>query len=115
MNRELIDYNSALGMRTWLESHPDDPEGVVVRREFSGRTTQKIIDANKIAANHLNTGKMEELEHVASIPVAVMYEWLTKYGVDAWKYSSCEETRRRVNRLLNDSEYRYLKVRNIII
>jgi hypothetical protein len=44
-----------------------------------------------------------------------MYDWKVKYGVDAWKYASCEETRKRVNRLLNDSDYRYLKCRNIIL
>jgi hypothetical protein len=44
-----------------------------------------------------------------------MYEWLVKFKVDAWKYAACEETRRKVNKLLNSGDYRYLKCRNIII
>lgn len=114
-NWELIDTNPHIGMRTYIGDNPDDPEGVLVRHEFSTKAAQKIVSDNKTEANHYNTGRMGEMERVASIPVLVMYEWLTKYGVDAWKYSSCEETRRRVNKLLNDPDYRYLKCREIIL
>lgn len=114
-NWEMIDWNPHTGVRTYVGDNPDDAEGVLVRHEFSGNVAQKLIDQNKREANHVNTGKMGDFEKVASIPIQVMYEWLTKFGVDAWKYSSCEETRKKVNRLLNDPDYRYLKVRNIII
>lgn len=114
-NWELIDSNRATGVKTYLGDNPDDPEGVLVRHEFSRNAANRIVDINKIEANHVNTGRMGDLTHAARIPTMVMYEWLTKYGVDAWKYSSCEETRRRVNKLLNSSDYRYLKVRNIIL
>jgi hypothetical protein len=114
-NWELIDYNPYLGIKKYLGTHPDDPEGVLVRTEFSTKAAQKIVDRNKAEANHVNTGRMGDMEKVASIPVMVMYEWLTKFGVDAWKYSSCEDTRKRVNKLLNSSDYRYLKCRNVIL
>lgn len=114
-NWELIDANPYTGLKKYIGDNPDDPYGVCVRYEQSGSVIEKQLDQNKILANHVNTGRMKEVNHVASIPVGVMYDWLTKYGIDTWKYSSCEDTRKRVNALLNSSDYRYLKVRNIIL
>lgn len=111
----LIDHNSHNGVRKYLADHPDDPDGCLVRVEQSAEAIKAHIDRNKVAANHYNTGKMGDMAHAASIPVGVMYEWKQKYNVDAWKYASDYETRKRVNALLNSSDYRYLKVRNIII
>lgn len=113
-NWELIDVNYATGVKKYIGDNPDDPEGVCVKTEFNRRVTQKILDANKADANH-NTGRMGDMERAARIPIEVMYEWKTKFNVDAWKYSSCEDTRKRVNALLNSSDYRYLKCRNIIL
>jgi hypothetical protein len=114
-NWELIDENRALGIRKYLGTNPDDPEGCLVRTEFSRNVTNRILDQNKRDANHVNTGRMGDMERAARIPIEVMYEWKTKFNVDAWKYSSCEETRKRVNKLLNSSDYRYLKCRDIIL
>jgi len=47
----------------------------------------------------------------ASIPIGVMYEWLTKYGVDVLN----EDHWPAVKKLLNDPEWRYLKTAEIII
>jgi hypothetical protein len=114
-NWELIDYNPANGLKKYLGDNPDDPEGVLVRYEQDARHIMATVDRNKREANHVNTGRMGDMERVASIPIGVMYDWKVRFGVDAWKYASCEETRKRVNRLLNDPDYRYLKCRNIII
>lgn len=114
-NWELIDHNPNNGLKKYIGDNPDDPEGVCVRYVQDAASIRSHIDRNKIAANHINTGKMTDMEHVASIPIGVMYDWKVKHGVDAWNYTSCEETRRKVNRLLNSSDYRYLKTRNIII
>ena len=114
-NWELIDENPHMGIRKYLGTNPDDPEGVLVRHEFSRKATNKILDENKREENHYSSGGMGDMALAARIPIEVMYEWKVKFGVDAWKYSACEDTRRRVNRLLNDSDYRYLKCRNIIL
>ena len=114
-NWELIDFNPHTGVKKYLGDNPDDPEGVLVKTEFSRRVSQKIVDLNKAEANHLNTGRMGDMERAARIPIEVMYEWKAKFNVDAWRYSACEDTRRRVNALLNSSDYRYLKCRNIIL
>jgi hypothetical protein len=110
-NWELIDYNADTGLRKYIGDHPDDPDGVLVRYEQSAKSIEAILDRNKEAATHHNTGRMGDFEKVAEIPVGVMYEWLTKYGVDAWNPAHQDG----VKRLLNDSEWRYLKVRNIIL
>ena len=114
-NWEQIDYNPYTGVKTYLGDNPDDAEGVLVRHEFSRNYTNAILDINKIEANHFSDGAMGDMTRAARIPIEIMYEWKVKFGVDAWKYSSCDETRKRVNKLLNDSDYRYLKCRNIIL
>jgi hypothetical protein len=111
---QLLDHNPHTGLSKYLGEHPDDPEGVLVRYTQDAASIQRHIDHNKALANDA-TGPMGDMAKAASIPVGIMYEWKAKYGVDAWRYSACEETRKQVNRLLNSSDYRYLKVRNIII
>ena len=113
-NWELIDHNPRTGLKKYIGDNPDDPDGVLIRYEQDAKSIQAIIDRNK-EAQTWNTGRMGDMEHAASIPIGVMFEWKKRFGVDAWNYASCEETRRRGNRLLNDSEWRYLKVRNIIL
>lgn len=114
-NWEQIDYNPHNGLRKFLGDNPDDPGGVLVRYSQDASAIQRHIDQNKTLANHVNIGRMGDMAHVASIPIGVMYEWKVKHGVDAWNYTTCPDTRARVNALLNSSDYRYLKTRDIII
>jgi hypothetical protein len=110
-NWELIDYNRDTGLRKYIGDHPDDPTGVLVRYEQDARSIGAVLDRNKEAANHYSIGRMSDNEKVAEIPVGVMYEWLVKHGVNAWNPAH----RDGVKRLLNSSDYRYLKCRDIII
>lgn len=109
-NWELIDFNADTGLKKYIGDHPDDPDGVLVRYEQDAKSIQSIIDRNK-AAQIENTGRMGDVEKVAEIPIGVMYEWITKHGVDCWNPNHQEG----VKRLLNSSDYRYLKCRNVII
>jgi hypothetical protein len=113
-NWELIDHNPYNGLKKYVGTNPDDSEGCLVRYEQDAKSIQNIIDRNKRAQIE-NTGRMGDMEKVASIPIGVMFEWKKKYNVDAWKYTTCQDTKKRVNALLNSSDYRYLKCRNIII
>ena len=110
-NWELIDYNAATGLKKYIGDNPDDADGVTVRYEQDANSIQQIIDRNK--SGHVdNTGPMKDaVNKVAEIPIGVMYEWLTKYGVDAWNPHHADG----VKRLLNSADYRYLKCRNIIL
>jgi hypothetical protein len=114
-NWELIDFDPNTGIRKYLGDNPDDPEGVLVRHEFSRNVTNKILDQNKRDENHASDGQMGDMALAARIPIEVMYEWKVKFGVDAWRYTADPDVRKAVNRLLNDSDYRWLKCRNIII
>lgn len=109
-NWELIDHNRDTGLRKYIGDHPDDEDGVLVRYEQDARSIQTILDRNK-AGQIDNTGRMGDFEKVAEIPIGVMYDWIVKYGVDAWNPHHAAG----VKRLLNSSDYRYLKCRNIII
>lgn len=108
-NWELLDYDPALGRSKWIASG-EDPDTVLVKTQFDADHTNAIIDANK-AAQIDNTGRMGDMAHAASIPTSVMYEWLTKFGVNAWNPAHMDG----VKKLLNSSDYRYLRVRNIIL
>jgi hypothetical protein len=109
-NWELIDYNEGTGLKKYIGDHPDDPDGVLIRYEQTAQSIQQIIDRNKSAQVDA-TGPMHELVKAAEIPIGVMYEWIVKHGVDFWNPNHKEGVRR----LLNSSDYRYLKCRNIII
>jgi hypothetical protein len=106
-----VDHNVHNGLKKYIGDNPDDPEGILVRYE---QDAEPILDANKAAQNE-DWDRRSDMWHAAHVPVGVMYEWLVKFGVDCWRYSSCEETRRKVNRLLDSNEYRYLRVRNFNI
>jgi hypothetical protein len=113
-NWELIDHNPYTGLSKYLGDNPDDAEGCAVRYTQDGAAIQAILDRNKSSqADPFN--KSEDMWHAAHVPIGVMYEWKVKHGVDAWRYSACEETKKKVNALLNSSEYRYLRVKNFII
>lgn len=110
-NWELISHDSGTGLSKYIGDHPDDPDGVLIRYHQDAASIQQILDRNKNAENHVNTGKMGTVEKAAEIPIGVMFEWLTKYGIDFWNPNH----KAGVRRLLNSSDYRYLKCRNIII
>lgn len=104
---ELLDnYN---GTRTYLGGGDDD-DTVLVKREFDPAATSAILDRNKAAQNE-GFDRRSDMWHAASIPISVMYEWMTKHGVNAWLPQHMDG----VKRLLNSDEYRYLRVKNFII
>lgn len=104
---ELIDNHG--GARTYLGGG-DDEDTVLVKREFDPAATNALLDFNKARQNDTHD-KREEMWHAASIPISVMYEWLTKHGVSVWNPHHGDA----VKKLLNSNEYRYLRVREFII
>lgn len=104
---ELIDNYA--GTRTYLGTGADDDE-VLVKREFDPAYTTAILDRN-IATQNESFDRRSDMWHVASIPVSVMFEWYTKHGVSAWNPHHSDA----VKRLLNSSDYRYLKCKDVIL
>lgn len=106
-NWELIDAHN--GVNTFLGTGDED-DTALVKREFDARYATAHVDRNKALQNE-SFDRKSEMWHAASIPISVMYEWLTKYGVNAWNPDHSDG----VKKLLNSSEYRWCKVKNIIL
>jgi hypothetical protein len=111
---ELIDHNPYNGLKKYLGTNPDDPDGVLVRYEQDADSIDAVLDQNK-SSQADGWDKRSDMWHAARIPIGVMFEWKKRFNVDAWKYASCGETRTRINRLLNDPEWRYLRVNHFIM
>lgn len=63
-----------------------------------------LLDYNKALANE-ELNKKSELWRAAKIPPVVIIEWKTKFGVDVWDKNHWPA----VKRLLNSSDYAYLR------
>jgi hypothetical protein len=109
---ELIDTNPLTGARKYIAADQHVPDAVLVKTEFDRHHTSAILEANKTAASDA-TGRMGDMVHAASIPAEVQFKWWDQYKVNSW--SPNEDDRKRIKQLLNSSEWRYLKVRHIII
>ena len=107
---ELIDYNPGLGVRKFIAADEHEEDAVLVKTKFDRSHALALIDQNKAMANEAS-GPMGDMALAARIPISVMYEWRDKFGVSAWNPHHADG----VKRLLNSSDYRYLKCRNIIL
>lgn len=106
MSEQLLDHDAFTGMRTWF-STSDNEDTWHVRYE---QDTAPVLDANKEQQAD-GFDRRADMWHAARVPLVVMMEWLTKHGVEAWNPSHKDG----VKRLLNSSEYRYLRVNNFIM
>lgn len=106
---ELIDHDPHTGLRKWMDYDPDS-DSVLVSYDQDKTVVDAALDRNKYVQNE-HHDRREDMWHAAHVPVEIMYEWLTKYGVNAWDPSHIDG----VKRLLNSNEYRYLRVRNFIM
>ncbi|HET7154984.1 MAG TPA: hypothetical protein VFI87_06415, partial [Hyphomicrobiaceae bacterium] len=79
---ELLDYNEHTGLRKWM-GYDEGTDEVLISYDQDKAAEQTILDRNKSTQNE-SFDKRSEMWHAAHIPVGVMFEWLTKHGVDAW-------------------------------
>ena len=103
---QKIDYDVRRGVRKFI-GEGDDPDTLLVRIQCDDFS---IIERNK-ANQSEDFDRRSEMWHAASIPSSVMYEWLTRFGVNAWNPAHSDA----VKKLLNSSDYRWCKVKNIIL
>ena len=106
MVRRLVEADPLTGLSTW---HDHDEAAGTIAITYA-QDVEPILDSNKAAANAA-AGALGPLVHVASIPASVQMTWLIEKGVDVLD----PDHRQAVARLLDDPEWRYLKVRNIIL
>ena len=103
---ELVDDGSWNGLRKWMRG---DDEGAV-QVSYEQVNLQSVLDANKAAQNE-SFDKRSEFWHAATIPPIIEVEWLTKYGVRLKDPNHAPA----VKKLLNSSEYSYLKRAPIVL
>ena len=105
-NWELIDSDPLRGISRYM-MEGDQPDSVLVRTEIDDSA---VIERNKLSQND-EFDRRSDFWHAASIPTSVLFEWLTRFGVNAWNPSHSDAVRR----LLNSSDYRWCKVKHIIL
>jgi hypothetical protein len=103
---ELLEADPLLGVKKYIRPG-DEADSVDVRYEYD---STPVIERNKALQNE-DFDRRDDMWHVASIPVGVMYEWVVKHGINAWNPQHIDG----VKKLLNSSDYRWLKVKNVII
>lgn len=108
MKRELLDHDPLTGVRQYFGWDDDGNEYLI--DEADKRDVQAVLDRNKELSNH-HDNREGDMWLAASIPTWVMYEWLDKHGV--WLFNP--DHKDGVRRLLNSSDYRYLKCKDIIL
>jgi hypothetical protein len=104
--KRLLDYDPFTGLMTFHDYDETEDKTFISYEQ----DVEPILERNKRAQNEA-TGRMGDMVHVASIPSSIQLKWLIEHGVDITN----KDHMPRVARLLNSSEYRYLKVRDIII
>lgn len=106
--RVLYKSDPSRQLNIWWEDQPDG--GFQLHYE---QNVEAILDLNKQKqrAGRAYYAQDDEMWRVASIPIVVQMEWLTRFGVDVHEPDHWP----RVKKLLNDSDWRYLKTAEIII
>jgi hypothetical protein len=108
-NWELIDFDAGTGLRKWM-NYDEAGDEIQIAYDQDRSAQDAILSSNK-SAQADPFDRSSDFWHAAHIPIGVMYEWKVKHGVDAWDPNH----KPAVMRLLNSSDYRYLRVRNFII
>lgn len=84
--------------------HIDDDNKVIIERQ---QDVSPILDRNQQLRNHFSGKKMGDMQHIASIPFAVVEEWRNRYGINVFRPN--KEDQKRIQKLLNSPEYAYLR------
>lgn len=111
----LLDIDPWTGTKEYV-SYDEQTDSLTIRRV---QDVQPILDRNKALANDMshwkNQSKNDELgidmRLVAAIPVIVQEKWLREFGVDVYNKHQWPEVRR----LLNSSDWKWLKAADVTI
>lgn len=111
--KRLIDYDPVTGTSVYHDYDPVTDLSQIETR-FDAAVTQAVIERNKRLANKRGkdeAGIKKSWWHVASIPVAVQSHWLHEHGLNLYDchQEKDSEATRRLRKLLNDPDWRYLK------
>ncbi|MAK37688.1 MAG: hypothetical protein CMC15_16130 [Flavobacteriaceae bacterium] len=112
MSKRLLDYDPITRTQTWHEY--DEVNNVTTIAEV--QDVEPALNLNKAVQNYdvggakgLNEYSKQGIKndwwHVASIPNSVIIKWKKEKGIDIFNKNQWNE----VKKLLNDSEYAYLR------
>jgi hypothetical protein len=101
--KRLLDKDYLTGVSTY---HHYDPATDLTTIETM-QDVQPFIERNKALHNtsYQRDGIKDEWMHVATIPVLVQMKWKQEYNIDIYDPADYK----RIQKLLNDPDYRYLK------
>lgn len=99
-DKELLDFDPLTGVKTFhiYDEHTDETT------IYYEQDVEPILDLNKACQND-SMDKSSDMWLAAKIPLMVQAEWLTKYGIDVYNKDHWDG----VKKLLNSSDYRYLR------
>ena len=106
MARRLLDRDPLTGLATF---HDYDAASGRTILDYA-QDVEPLLEANARARGDAPAA-LGEMVHVASIPASVQMKWLVEKGIDILD----PDHRQAVAALLDDPEWRYLKVRDIIL
>lgn len=107
MTRRLLDHDRETGLRTF---HEFDAASGETRLRYE-QDVEAHLDRNKAMQAETPGTPMGDFCLVASIPVSIQLKWMVEKGVDVLN----PDHKQKVAKLLDDPEWRHLKVRNIIL
>jgi hypothetical protein len=104
MSRRFLDWDgTAHGLAHYWHQ---DGEGAWAQEAV--QRTDDLLDLNREASNHCDPyNAARDVRMVARIPLIVIAKWRNEYGVDYW--SRDPDMQRRVDRLLTDPEWAWLR------
>lgn len=107
MGKRLFSRDPARGLDIWWE---DTPEGFVLHYQ---QDAEPVIESNKVkqSAGRAYYAADSEMWRVASIPIGIQYKWMIEDGIDVLNPDHWQ----RVQRKLNDPDWRYLKTAEVIV
>lgn len=107
MSERLFGHDSTTGLTEWFST--DEETGISsIRYE---QDCSSILDDNRRADADGELDRTSDLWHVAKIPSVIIMKWMTEHGVDLFNPAHKDG----VKKLLNSSEYSYLKRAPIVI
>lgn len=98
-------YDPVMGVRTtiWIEDAGNGKVNIKKRHE---QRTDDIIALNKLQANSFGGFKQNLMTQTARVPVTIWSDFMRKCGQDK---RTGEYDKKRLTRILNDSDYKHLK------
>jgi hypothetical protein len=109
MSKRFFDHDPLTGITQWFVDGEKDSFHLIREQDV-----EPILELNK-AKQGMGRGYYAadpDMWKVASIPLMVQFKWATEHGITD---ITDPEHWPRVQRLLNDPEWRYLKTADIII